>query len=481
MTHKLIDTIVAMFYLIFFKYLNFAETGFIRRRLMAMAGQKPVSAYNFNCSQARKAICMNKSMVLHFRPRTVDIRALKFSMTFGLGGMAFVLIILLFFTGLLLKFYYLPLPEKAYDSILHLKENVLFGSFIRNIHYWSANVLILITFLHLLRVFLTSAFHPPRAVNWIIGIALLLIVIAFNFTGYLLPWDQLSFWAVTICTGMLEYMPFVGEWLQTFTRGGGDVSASTLSIFFAGHTALLPAVLIIVLPFHFWQIRKSGGIALPLKRDNIGEYNQKVKAIPDLIIREVATALVITAFILVLSIIFDAPIGDRANPGLSPNPSKAPWYFMGFQEILLHIHPFFAVSVLPAAILILLIWLPFMKYSPESQGIWFISKTGRQAAMFSFFAAMLLSVSAIIADEYLPDFPALLPGIPVIISNGLFPLFTALLAFAFFYHSLVKRYHPKKNEKAQAIFLFFITIFITFTVTGVWFRGSSMKLLWPWL
>lgn len=423
---------------------------------------------------------MNKSLILHFRPRVVDNRALKFSITFGLGGMALVLIILLFFTGLLLKFYYLPFPEKAHDSILYIRNNVLFGAFIRNIHFWSANFLIIITFLHLIRVFFTSAFHPPRAVNWLIGLALLLIVIFFNFTGYLLPWDQLSFWAVTICTGMLEYIPMAGKWLQTLARGGANVDASTLSIFFTAHTALLPGVMIILLPFHFWQIRKAFGIALPLNRDNGAENIIKVKAIPDLIIREVVTALVLTAFILVVAIMFDAPIGDKANPGLSPNPSKAPWYFIGFQEILLHIHPFFAVTVLPVVILTFLIWLPFIKYSPDSQGIWFISKRGKQAAMFSFFTAMILSVSAILADEYFPDFSVLLPGMPTIISNGLFPLLAALLAFSFFYLVLVGRYHPERGEKTKALFLFFITIFITFTITGIWFRGSSMKLIWPW-
>jgi quinol-cytochrome oxidoreductase complex cytochrome b subunit len=295
----------------------------------------------------------------------VDERAVKFSMTFGLGGMALVLVLLLFFTGLLLKFYYIPLPEKAHDSILYISSNVLFGAFIRNIHFWSANSLVVITFLHFLRVFFTTAFHPPRGVNWIIGLGLLIIVLSFNFTGYLLPWDQLSFWAVTICTGMLDYIPLIGEWLQGMARGGVEVGAPTLSIFFAAHTALLPCAMIILLPFHFWRVRKAGGIALPEIIDSDKE-NNRVKAIPDLILREIVTALVLTAIIFILSIIFNAPIGDKANPGLSPNPSKAPWYFMGFQEILLHIHPLFAVLVIPLIILVFLLLLPFIKYDQFS-------------------------------------------------------------------------------------------------------------------
>ncbi len=421
---------------------------------------------------------MNKSLILHFRPRMVDARALRFSMTFGLGGMALVLVLLLFFTGLLLKFYYMPFPEKAYDSILYIRNSVPFGAFIRNIHFWSANFLIVVTFLHLLRVFFTSAFHPPRGINWIIGLGLLIIVLSFNFTGYLLPWDQLSYWAVTICTGMLEYIPLMGKWLQGAARGGLEVGAPTLSIFFAAHTALLPGAMIILLPFHFWRVRKAGGITLPEINDS-GKENNRVKAMPDLILREVVTALVLIALIIILSIIFNAPIGDKANPGLSPNPSKAPWYFMGFQEILLHIHPLFAVLVIPLIILVFLLVLPFMKYVSDSQGKWFISQIGKKSALFSFILALVLSIIVVITDEFISDFSTMLPGIPMLVSNGLIPCFIMALVFSIFYFLLNKIYRPDRNERVQALFVFIFSMFITFMITGIWFRGSSMKLVWP--
>ena len=126
---------------------------------------------------------MNKSLILHFRPVTVPRKAIDFTLTFGLGGMAFILMVFLFGTGLLLKFYYLPFPDKAYDSIVFLKTDVLFGPFIRNIHYWSANILVIVAFLHFLRVFFTSAFHSERKLNWIIGITLFIFILLFNFTG----------------------------------------------------------------------------------------------------------------------------------------------------------------------------------------------------------------------------------------------------------------------------------------------------------
>ena len=147
------------------------------------------------------------TLILHFRPRKVPERTLRFTLTWGLGGMAVMLVSMLIGTGVLLKFVYEPFPGQAYESILYIQRHVLFGQLIRNIHHWSANGLIIVAFLHFLRVFFTSAFHPPRQFNWIIGLGLFFIVLCSNFTGYLMPWDQLAFWAVTICTGILEYIP----------------------------------------------------------------------------------------------------------------------------------------------------------------------------------------------------------------------------------------------------------------------------------
>ncbi len=160
-------------------------------------------------SQQRYRYLFN-SLLLHFRPKTVSERTLKFTLSWGLGGMAGVLVGILFITGLMLKFAYQPVPDQSYTSIIQLHNTVLFGRLIRNIHHWSGNVLLLIVFLHFLRVFFTGAFHSPRQFNWVLGLVMFLLVLCSNFTGYLLPWDQLAFWAITICTGMLEYIPGIG-------------------------------------------------------------------------------------------------------------------------------------------------------------------------------------------------------------------------------------------------------------------------------
>ncbi|MFC1515922.1 cytochrome b N-terminal domain-containing protein, partial [Thermodesulfobacteriota bacterium] len=231
------------------------------------------------------------TLFLHFRPRTVDERTLQLTLTWGLGGMAAVLIMLLFGTGVLLKFVYEPFPDKAYESILYLQQDVHFGGLIRNIHHWSANGLLIVAFLHFLRVFFTGAFHPPRQFNWIIGLGLFTTILLSNFTGYLMPWDQLAFWAVTISTGTLEYIPGAGEWLQRLILGGTEVGTATLSNFYAIHTVILPAFLIFLMPFHFWRIRKAGGLVIPRTPNENAEIRSgRVDVIPSLIVRELVVA-----------------------------------------------------------------------------------------------------------------------------------------------------------------------------------------------
>jgi quinol-cytochrome oxidoreductase complex cytochrome b subunit len=334
--------------------------------------------------------------------------------------MAVVLVFLLLGTGVLLKFVYQPIPEKAYESILHLQRDVLFGRLIRNIHHWSANALIIVAFLHLLRVFFTGAFHTPRQFNWVIGSGLFLGVLFSNFTGYLLPWDQLAFWAITICTGGLEYIPWIGLWLQKLIQGGPEVGPGTLSNFFAIHTAILPAFLLILMPFHFWRIRKAGGLVIPRgPEQSSGDRGPSVPAIPNLLLREIVVALVLLASVLVFSMLFNAPLGDKANPGLSPNPTKAPWYFMGIQEMLLHFHPIFALFVIPLLMVIALLALPYINYELNTAGVWFASTKGRRMALIAGVAAVIGTPLGILADEYLIEVAARLPAIPIFVPIGI--------------------------------------------------------------
>jgi len=408
-------------------------------------------------------------------------RTLRFTLTWGLGGMAVVLVLMLFGTGVLLKFVYQPLPDRAYASVLHLQNDVFFGQLIRNVHHWSGNILLVIVFLHFLRAFFSGAFHPPRQFNWIIGLCLFLAVLISNFTGYLLPWDQLAFWAVTISTGILEYMPWVGGWMQKLIQGGSEMGPATLTNFFAIHTAVIPALLLILMPFHFWRVRKAGGVVVPRSPgENLDTKIKTLPAIPNLILRELVVALILIAFILVLSVFLNAPLGDKANPGLSPNPTKAPWYFMGIQEMLLHFHPLFAAFILPVFIAGALFLLPYMKYDMNPSGVWFVSQKGRGMAMFSAISAAIATPIGVIADEFFVDFTAWLPGLPAVISNGLLPVTILAVIVAGFYLLLKKKYAATNDEAIQAIFVLLLVAFIILTITGVWFRGQGMALSWAW-
>ncbi len=421
------------------------------------------------------------SLILHFRPRSVQRRTLRFTLTWGLGGMAVVLVCMLFATGLMLKFIYQPVPDRAYESIIHLQNNVLFGPLIRSAHHWSANILLIIVFLHFLRVFFTGAFCPPRQFNWIIGLAMLLAVLTSNITGYLLPWDQLAFWAITICTGMLEYIPGIGEWLQMLIRGGDEIGPATLSVFFAIHTAVIPACLLFLMPWHFWRVRKAGGLVVPRRPDeDTGIQDEKVPSIPNLIVREIVVALVLIAVIMVISVFFSAPLGAKANPGLSPNPTKAPWYFAGIQELFLHFHPLFALFIIPVLMLVALLGLPYLNYQTETAGVWFASHRGRRLAVLAALIAVILTPIGIVADEFIIDFAAWLPGLPPVVSDGILPAAFVLAGIIVFYWLVKKKYAATNNESIQSIFVLLTVAFIILTITGIWFRGVGMALMWPW-
>jgi len=428
----------------------------------------------------RKRVVLDH-LVLHLRPVRVPVRTLPFTHTFGLGGMSAVLVLTLILSGVLLMFAYEPTPDRAYGSILRLEQEIRFGGFVRGIHHWSANFLIIVVFLHTLRTFFTGAFHGVRQFNWVIGVALLLGVVAANFTGYLLPWDQLSYWAITIVTGMLGYVPLAGEWLQQLARAGTEIGASTLILFYTLHTTVLPVLLVALMAFHFWRVRKARGVVVPYA---YGEEPEEKPAttlfVPDLLVREFSVALTLTAIVMVTALLFAAGLGAPANPGMSPNPAKAPWYFMGLQELLLHFHPLFAVVVLPLAGLVALVAIPYLNYGLEQEGPWFLSPRGRQTAAIAAGLALVVTVLWVLLDEFVFDFGNWVPAIPGVISEGLIPVTIGLLFLAVLLRWLRRSAGATKNEVVQAAFSALVTAFLVLTATGIWFRGAGMALVWPW-
>jgi quinol-cytochrome oxidoreductase complex cytochrome b subunit len=402
-----------------------------------------------------------RNILLHIHPLKVSEASLRFNRTFGLGGMAALLIVIQIVTGILLRFYYVPTPAEAHDSIVFLKEQVLFGPFIRNIHHWSGAFLLLISFLHFLRVFLTGAYRDARKINWLFGLFLLLMIVFSNFTGYLLPWDQLAYWAITVGTTIISYLPLVGDPLRSLIVGGKELNAGTLQTFFNFHTAVLPFLILVLVIYHFWRVRKAGGI---------------IPVMPYLVFRELIAALVLVAVLFTFSALFNAPLLEKANPAYSMNPTKAPWYFAGVQELLMHFHPFFAAFIIPIGVAAFFAWIPFLKYDEMPTGHWFVSEKGKRSAGSAAIFGAAVTIAGILFNEYVANFEILMPGVPAVISNGIIPLFILLFFMAVYYRFFVRRLGLKKAELVQAVFVFIVVAFIVLTITGIFFRGKDMAL-----
>jgi len=413
-----------------------------------------------------------RNILLHIHPAKVNAASISFTRTFGLGGMAALLIVIQIITGILLRFYYTPSPAGAYDSIMFLKNHVLFGQFIRNIHYWSGVFMLLIAFLHFLRVFFTGAYREIRKVNWLFGLFLLVLVVLLNFTGYLLPWDQLAYWAITVSTNIVSYLPLVGESLRTAVIGGKELNADTLQSFFTFHTAVLPLLLIVLVLYHFWRVRKAGGILMP----ETGDKPEMVPVMPDLVFKEFIVALVLLAVLFLSGALFNAPLLEKANPAYSMNPTKAPWYFDGVQELLMHFHPFFAAFIIPVSVIVFFAWIPYLKYDKPPNGHWFISDKGKRSAKSTAIFAAVVTVSGILFNEYIANFEILLQGIPAVISNGIVPLVILLGFMGGYYRFYLKSFRLSKEELVQAVFVFIGVAFIVLTLVGIFFRGKDMEL-----
>ena len=417
-----------------------------------------------------------RNIFLHLHPVKVSEQSLTFRRTFGLGGMAALLIVVQICTGVLLRFYYIASPAEAYNSVVFLTNHLLFGAFIRNIHYWSGVFLLLIAFCHFLRVFFTGAYRDMRRVNWLYGLVLLSIIVFSNFTGYLLPWDQLAYWAITVSTNIIGYLPLIGESLRMAIIGGKDLNAQTLQTFFTFHSALLPFLLVVIVIYHFWRVRKAGGIMLPANE----EKGEQLSVMPHLVYREFIVAIVLLAVILLFAALFNAPLLEKANPAYSMNPTKAPWYFAGVQELLMHFHPVFAAFIIPVSVVIFLAWLPFINFGRPPSGHWFISDKGRQSAKATAAFAVAVTLAGIIFNAFILNFEIAMPAVPALISNGILPLGILLLLMAAFYRFYLRGFSLSKEELVQAVFVFIIAAFVLLTLTGIFFRGKDMALVWPW-
>jgi len=416
------------------------------------------------------------NLILHLHPAKVSKDALRFSYTWGLGGLSTLLALILIVTGILLMFRYDASIERAYTSIQFLETQIPFGSLLRGLHHWAGNLLLVTAFLHMVRVFVTGGYKKGRGTNWLIGIVLLLLVVTFNFTGYLLPWDQLAFWAVTVATSLLGYFPILGPMVSNFMLAGSEVGQGALRNFYAIHVAVLPGVFLLTMAYHFWKVRKDGGISQPVLGK--GTRIEKVTTLPHLIQIEVAAGAVLIDVLLIWVMLVPAPLEALANPAHPPNPAKAAWYFMGLQELLLHMHPL-AALLLPGIVLAGIAAIPFIDKKEDDIGVYFRSKVGAQAAILGALLGAILIPGLVLVDEYWVDLPGWLPFFSTLISNGLIPMVLSLGALALIYVFFRRTLKATHSESLLGLFIFLIISLILLTLIGIFFRGANMALILP--
>jgi quinol-cytochrome oxidoreductase complex cytochrome b subunit len=197
------------------------------------------------------------NFLLHIYPVKIRKKELGFRYSWYLGVISTVLLGSLILSGLYLMFFYVPSPANAYADIQAIQNDVPFGQYVRNVHRWSAHLMVFAVAAHMARVFFRGGYKAPRQFNWVIGVVLLVLTLLLSFTGYLLPWDQLAFWAVTVGTEMAGYVPIIGDEVKEVLLGGPTVDSSTLLRFYVLHVAVLPAAIVFVLMIHLWRWRKD--------------------------------------------------------------------------------------------------------------------------------------------------------------------------------------------------------------------------------
>jgi len=371
-----------------------------------------------------RALQSFSNFFLHLYPVKVPVRVLRLRYSWRLGFIASVLFGILVVTGVYLMFFYTPSVTAAYGDMQALRTGVGFGQLIRNVHRWSAHLMVLVVLLHLARVFFAGAYKKPREFNWVIGMSLLVVTLGFSFTGYLLPWDQLSYWAVTVGTNLINYVPLAGDLLRDLLLGGDQIGQATLLRFYALHVAVLPGVLVLFLAVHIWRVRKDGfavrqgdagsfaehatDVLLPeplegadaaervrllgvVDRESITAeerlVDETVFSWPHLLVRHVVVGLGTSAVVLALGVAFAAPLQGVANPNLTPEPAKAPWYFVGLQELLSHFDPLVAGVLVPGGFLAALALLPYIDRNPATEA------RSRKVAIILFAALFVVAIT----------------------------------------------------------------------------------------
>jgi quinol-cytochrome oxidoreductase complex cytochrome b subunit len=230
-------------------------------------------------------------------------------------------------TGIALTFYYVPSPDAAYASVEAITHDIRFGWYIRSLHSWSANLMIITVFLHMLRVFFTGAYRHPRQLNWLFGCALLGVTLFFGFTGYSLIYEQMSYWGATVAANLINTVPIIGPYLAYFMRGGPEIGPNTLTRLYMLHIGVLPTLIFGLLALHVLLIRLHGVKELHFENEEVPAEKRFFKFWPDHVTTEILVGVVLMYVLTILALVFPAELGEPANPTQNPAHITPEWYF----------------------------------------------------------------------------------------------------------------------------------------------------------
>lgn len=465
------------------------------------------------------------NLFLHLHATRIHIRSLKFSSTMAMGIASLSLFIILTVTGVLLMVYYKASTDLAYNSIKDIHFVVPAGRLLRNLHRWGAHLMVVAVGLHMIRVFYTACYKKGREFNWVIGMILFVLTLVFSFTGYLLPWDQLAYWAVTIganiaaspseltdALGLTQYFD-VGALSKEMLLGASTVGQEALNRFYVLHVMVLPIALTALLGIHFWRIRKDGGLGKPgiglttAGKGTLGDEEEKhipadspsktyglmcvvrdktvardvipentVPSWPYLLRAEALVFMVTLLLCLCLAATFDAPLTEAANPNVPENPAKAPWYFVGLQELVSY-SAFTGGVGIPVLLILSMLLLPYLDREKEELGVYFNGKCGKIIALKSAIFSVIVTVLAVAVPVKFGWLRNWFPGISqlaiIIINPGTLLILAYLLWMAITYKKT-----GSTRLSAIAVFTCMVIGFSILIYVGGQLRGPNWDFYW---
>ncbi|UCE02954.1 MAG: cytochrome b N-terminal domain-containing protein [Candidatus Latescibacterota bacterium] len=492
-------------------------------------------------SDRARAQAVFSNVFLHLHSTRSHVRTLRFSTTLAMGMATLSFFLILVVTGVLLMVYYKPSVDLAYESMKDIHFVVPTGRVIRNVHRWAAHLMVITVFLHMARVFYTGSYRKPREFNWLMGMGLFVLTLALSFTGYLLPWDQLAYWAVTIganiagspaeltdalgITGWFD----PGGFQKRLLLGASEVGEEALIRFYLLHVMVLPLFVLALLAVHFWRIRKDGGLGRPggtptvagkgaaaidadaagagaasaspgevdvahtpseagaktfglmaVIRDRTPATNldpeDTVPSWPYLLRAELFIFMACVLLSLLLGVFFDAPLKEAANPSIPENPAKAPWYFLGLQEMVSY-SAFMGGLVIPAIVVLGLALIPYLDREPGEAGTYFDNATGRRVAWRSLLFGAVAAILTVAIPVNFGWLRSWFPGVPQLVIIFINPGTLLTAAYALWSIHVLRR-EGSTRMAAIALFTCFLIGFVILSYVGSELRGPNWDFYW---